>query len=163
MLTAYIDGMRAGQATNVTVTPAQLVPQASTTNRLFLGRAQDDTAPTFHGRFRDVRLYRIALGDEPIATIRRNALAATQSARGRGRGAAPPEISTANIPRESPFAARLINVPDVTVTTVVGMLPRLPSSVPATYAGGVAGEARVIWPSPTDNSAVLKPGSYTVV
>lgn len=161
VLTAYVDGMRAGQATNVSVTPAQLVPQASTKNRLFLGRVQDDKAPTLHGRFRDIRLYRIALGDEPIATIRRNALAATQSARGRGRGA-PPEISTANIPRESPFAARLITVSDVTVDTVVGMLPRLPGSVPATYAGGVAGTARVIWPSPTDNSSVLTPGTYTV-
>lgn len=161
LLTAYIDGMRAGQATNVNVTPAQIVPQASATNRLFLGRTQDDKAPTLHGRLRDIRLYRIALGDEPVATIRRNALAAAQSAQGRGRGAAP-QISTENIPRQSPFAERLTNVPDVTVETVVGMLPRLPSSVPATYAGGVKGTARVIWPSPTDNSEVLKPGTYTV-
>lgn len=164
VLTTYVDGMRAGQATDVTVTPADLVPQASTTNRLFLGRTQDDAAPTLHARFRDVRLYRIALGDEPVATIRRNALAATQVAqdRGRGRAGAPPEISTANIPTTSPFAARLITVPDITVNTVVGMMPRLPASIPATYAGGVAGEARVIWPSPTDNTEVLKPGTYTV-
>jgi DUF1680 family protein len=161
MLTTYIDGMRAGQAPNVTATPAQLVPQAATTNRLFLGRTQDDTAPTLHGRLRDIRLYRIALGDEPVATIRRNALAVTQTAAARGRGAAP-EISTANIPRESPFAARLIAVPNVTVETTVGMLPRLPASIPATYAGGVAGTARVIWPSPTDNTSVLKVGTYTV-
>ncbi len=159
MLTTYIDGMRAGQATNVTVTPAQLVPQASTTNRLFLGRAQAEGTPTLHGRLRDIRLYRIALGDEPIATIRRNALAASQPARGRG---AAPEISTANIPSESPFADRLTSVPDVTVETAVGMLPRLPPSVSATYAGGVAGNVRVIWPSPTDASAVQKPGTYIV-
>jgi len=162
VLTTYVDGVRAGQATDVTATPAQLLPQASTTNRLFLGRAQDDKAPTLHGRLRDIRLYRIALGDEPVATIRRNALAVTQTARGRGRGGAPPEISTANIPRESPFALRLTSVPDVTVETVVGMMPRLPYTIPATYAGGVAGDVRAIWPSPTDNSAVLKPGSYVV-
>ncbi|MEO6223516.1 MAG: beta-L-arabinofuranosidase domain-containing protein, partial [Vicinamibacterales bacterium] len=159
VLTTYIDGMRAGQATNVNATPAQLVPQSSTTNTLFLGRAQDDGSATLHGRLRDIRLYRIALGDEPIATIRRNALAATQPARGRG---ADPEISSADIPRESPFAERLTNVPDITVETVVGMLPRLPPAVPATYAGGVAGPARVIWPSPTDTSAVQKPGTYIV-
>jgi len=162
VLTTYVDGMRAGQATDVTVTPAELVPQASATNRLFLGRTQDDAAPTLHARFRDVRLYRIALGDEPVATIRRNALAATQVAQGRGRGAAPAVISTANIPTESPFAARLVTVPDITVNTVVGMMPRLPALIPATYAGGVAGQARVIWPSPTDNTEVLKPGTYTV-
>lgn len=158
VLTAYIDGMRAGQAVDVSVTPAQLAPQASTTH-LFLGRAQDDRTPTLHGRLRDVRLYRIALGDEPIAAIRRNALAATQSARGRG---AAPEISTANIPRESPFAARLTTVPEITVETVVGLLPRLPATVPATYAAGVAGQVRVIWPSPTDTTAVARPGTYVV-
>ena len=105
-----------------------------TTNRLFLGRAQDDGAPTLHGRLRDVRLYRIALGDEPVATIRRNALAAPPDGARPRRGAAP-EISTADIPRESPFAARLTSVPDITVETAVGMLPRLPATVPATYRG----------------------------
>jgi len=159
VLTTYIDGVRAGQATDVNVTPAQILPQASTTNRLFLGRAQDDSAPTLHGRLRDIRLYRIALGDEPIATIRRNALAVPQAARGRG---AAPEISTANIPRESPFAARLLKISDVTVETAVGMMPRLPAYVPATYIGGTAGDVRVIWPSPTDNTEVLKAGTYTV-
>lgn len=162
VLTTYIDGVRAGQATNVTVTPDQLVPPSLSTNRLFVGRTQDDAAPTLHGRFRDLRLYRIALGDEPIATIRRNAIAATQTAQGRGRGGAPAEISTANIPRESPFAARLVTVPDITVETVVGMLPMLPAHVPATYAGGVAGTARAIWPSPTDNESVRQPGTYIV-
>jgi len=161
VLTTYIDGMRVGQATDVTATPAQIVPQAATTNRLFLGRGQDDAMPTLNGRLRDIRLYRTALGDEPIATIRRNALAATQVAQGRGRGAAP-EISTANIPKDSPFAARLTTVPDVTVETAVGLMPLLPSSIPATYAGGVAGHVRVIWPSPTDATAVMKPGTYTV-
>jgi hypothetical protein len=56
----------------------------------------------------------VALGDEPIANIRRNALAAGQSARGRG---AAPEISIANIPAESPFASRLTKVSDVAVET----------------------------------------------
>ena len=159
LLTAYIDGARVGQAANVAATPAQILPQASSTNRLFLGRTQDDGAPTLHGRLRDIRLYRIALGDEPIATIRRNALAVPQAARGRG---AAPEISTANIPKDSPFASRLVKVPDVTVETVVGMMPHLPAFVPATYTGGIAGNVRVIWPAPTDNSSVLKAGTYTV-
>ena len=159
VLTTYVDGMRAGQANNVNATPAQLMPENLSTNRLFLGRTQDDAAPTLHGRLRDVRLYRIALGDEPIAAIRRNALAVTQTARGRG---AAPEISIADIPRESPFASRMTNVRDVTVETVIGMMPRLPVTLPATFAGGAAGDVRVIWPSPTDNSEVMKAGTYTV-
>jgi DUF1680 family protein len=158
VLTTYIDGARAGQATNVDATLAQLVPQASAT-RLFLGRAQDDRALSLHGRLRDIRLYRIVLGDEPVATIRRNALAAASPARARPT---PPEISTADIPRESPIASTLVNVPDISVETVVGMLPRLPPTVPAPFAGGATGEVRVIWPSPIDTAEVRKPGTYTV-
>ena len=90
VLTTYLDGTRVGQATGVTVTPAQLVPQASATTRLLLGRSQDDAAPSLHGRLRDVRIYRLALGDAPIATIHRNALATAASS--RGRDTAPPEI-----------------------------------------------------------------------
>lgn len=157
-LTTYVDGARAGQATNVDATLAHLVP-GNSAPRLFLGRSQDDRVPTLHGRLRDIRLYRIVLGDEPVATIWRNALATAQPARGRPT---PPEISTADIPRESPIASSLVNVPDVTVETVVGMLPRLPSTIPATRAGGVAGEVRVLWPSPIDTAEVRKPGSYAV-
>jgi len=160
VLASYIDGVRTGQATNIDLTPAQLLPQGATTNRLFLGRAQDDHAPTLHGRLRDIRLYRIALGDEAVATIRQNALSAPLSS--RRKDPAPPEISTANIPSESPFARRLTTVANITVETLVGMLPRLPASAPATFAGGMAGKVRVIWPSPTDNAAVLEPGTYTV-
>ena len=67
------------------------------------------------------------------------------------------------VPVESPLASMIASVPDVTVETVVGTLPRLPVSVPAVYRSGATGGAvRVIWPSPTDNSAVKAPGSYTV-
>lgn len=55
-------------------------------------------------------------------------------------------------------------VPDVTVETVVGQLPRLPVTVPVTYENGTEGpEVRVIWPAPKDNAQVREPGSYTVV
>ena len=82
----------------------------------------------------------------------------------RGRGAPPPEISTAGIPSESPLAAQLSNVPDITVETVVGMMPRLPAhrSGRASRRHGRERTLRVIWPSPVDNKPVAQPGSYTV-
>jgi uncharacterized protein len=159
VLSTYLNGGRVAQARDVGVTAAQIVPQG-VANRLFLGRSQDDDAPALHGRLRDVRLYRIALSDEQVATIRRNGLAGRQLT---GRGAAP-EISTAAIPRESPLASRLSQVSDVTVETTVGMLPRMPATIPATYRDGRRGpEVRVIWPAPADNRDVMKPGTYTVV
>jgi DUF1680 family protein len=167
-LTAYVDGVRAGQATNVNATLAQVIPSTTTTGtttptpttKLFLGRSQDDKAPTLHGRLRDVRLYRVALGEEPIATIRRNALADARSA-ARGRPT-PPEISTANIPREAPFASRVTSVPDITAETITGVLPRLPPTVPVTFTDGTNGAVRVIWPAPIDTMEVRKPGTYSV-
>ncbi len=162
VLTTYLDGARVGQAAGVPVNAARILERTSgTANRLFIGRSQSDTEPSLHGRLRDVRIYRIALTDEQVSTIRRNALSARQIT--RGRGAPAPEISTAAIPRESPFASRLAHVPDIKVETVVGTLPRLPRTLPAVYRGNGKGpDVRVIWPSPTDNRDVLKPGNYTV-
>ena len=171
VLTTYMDGVRVGRV-DVAVNAAQILPQESgSATRVFIGRSQDDNEPTLHARLRDVRIYRIALNDTQIATIRRNALAGRQST--RGRGTPPPEISTAAIPKESPLASRLSSVPDVTVETIVGTLPRLPYTIPAVYREnfrnsgnlGNSGNAtvRVIWPSPTDNKEVLKPGTYSVM
>ncbi len=162
VLTLFVDGARAGQATSVGVSAADIVhPTSAASNRLFLGRSQQDGGPTLHGRLRDVRLYRVALADGQVATIRANALATGQQA--RGRGTPPPAISTAAIPREAPFAPRLSHVPDITVETIVGTLPRLPHAVRAVYRGSASGpDVRVLWPAPADTSAVAKPGSYTV-
>lgn len=184
VLTTYLDGARAGQAADVAVTAAQVLPQTAGVsnglnrlnrlNLLFIGRSQDDTAPTLHARVRDVRIYRIALTDQQVATIRTNALNVRPQT--RGRGAPAPEISTAAIPQESPLASRLSHVPDITVNTIVGSLPRLPHLVPAVYRDqgkdprGSRGprvppvnDVRVIWPSPPDNREVMTPGTYTVI
>jgi DUF1680 family protein len=162
VLTTYLDGARVGQATNVPANAAQIVGQGSgASNRLFIGRSQNDAEPTLHGRLRDVRIYRIALTDQQVATIRNNAITGRQTT--RRRGAPPPEISRAGIPQESPLASRLASVPDITVETAVGMLPRLPYTIPAVYRDNARGaEVRVIWPAPTDNTQVAKPGSYSV-
>ena len=160
-LTTYVDGGRAAQAVNVTGSATDVVDGTSATaNRLFLGRSHVDGEATLHARVHDFRIYRIALKEQQVATIRNNALRRESSGR---RGAPPPEISTAGIPLESPLASRLSSVPNITVETVVGMLPRLPHVVPAVYRDGArGGDVRVIWPAPTDNAAVARPGTYTV-
>jgi len=162
-LTIYLDGARAARADNVAVDATQVVNQTSASaNRFFLGRSQEDGAPTLHARMRDVRIYRIALMEQQAATIRANALSAGQQT-ARGRGTPPPVISTAAIPLESPLASRVASVPDITVETIVGTLPRLPRTVRATYRDNAQGpDVRVLWPSPTDSSPVTTPGSYTV-
>ena len=162
-LTGYVNGARAGQAANVAVNAAQVINQTSgDANRLYIGRSQNDAEATLNARVYDVRIYRVALTEQQVATIRNNALAARPG--GRGRGAPPPPvISTAGIPQESPLASKLENVPDITAETVAGELPRLPRTIPAVYKSKARGpEVRVVWPSPKDNGQVLKPGTYTV-
>ncbi|HEY3381016.1 MAG TPA: beta-L-arabinofuranosidase domain-containing protein [Vicinamibacterales bacterium] len=162
LLTTYLDGVRVGQATNVTVTAVQLSNQASgDAKRLYFGRVQDAAAATLQGRLRDVRIYRVVLTDAQVATIQGNASGRQSGGR---RGAPPaPVISTAAIPRESPLASRVDRVPDIQAGTVVGHLPRLPREIPAVYRNGASGpDVRVIWPAPRDNSQVGKPGTYTV-
>jgi DUF1680 family protein len=163
-LTLFVGGARAGQAPSGGVNAADILNRTSAaSNRLFLGRSQQDGAPTLHGRLRDLRIYRIALTDQQVTTIQTNATATGQQARGGRRGAPPPVISTAAIPKESVFAARLSHVPDLTVETVVGTLPRLPASVRAVYRDNRPGpDVRVLWPAPTDTSSVAKAGSFVV-
>jgi len=72
-------------------------------------------------------------------------------------------LSAAVGPQESPAASRLERIPDIRVETTVGNLPRLPRDIPAVYRNNTKGpDVRVIWPSPRDNSQVMKPGTYTV-
>jgi uncharacterized protein len=162
LLTAYLDGARAGQSASAGITVAQLVGQGSANAaRLYLGRSQDESGATLHGRLRDVRIYRVALTDAQVAAIQTGA-SARQGGRGRG-GTPAPVISTAAIPKESPLAARLERVPDIQAETTVGRLPRLPREIPAVYRDKATGPTiRVIWPSPKDASQVAAPGTYTV-
>ncbi len=161
-LTTYLNGARAGQATNVALDATDVIHQTvGDANRLYIGRAQSDAGPTLNARVRDVRIYRVALTEQQVAAIRNNALSGRQSG---GRGTQPTAVLPSDaIPRESPLASQLERIPDIQIETVVGQLPRLPRSLPAVYRSKAAGpEVRVIWPSPKDNSQVLEPGSYTV-
>ena len=50
-LKAYLDGARVAQAAHIAVNVAQVIDQASAgSNRLFIGRSQEDAAPTLHAR-----------------------------------------------------------------------------------------------------------------
>lgn len=161
-LTAYVDGVAIGSVADVAADTTNVLDQTtSAANRLFVGRAQEDGAPSLHARLHDLRIYRIALSAREIATIRDNA----REGRSRTTDArAPePEVSTFAVPQASPLAARLADVPAITVATIVGTLPHLPASMPARYRDGQRGpDVRVIWPSPTDARDVMAPGSYTV-
>jgi uncharacterized protein len=164
-LTSYLNGAKVSQATGVTVNASQLLHQTSAdANRLYIGRSQNDADATLNARVRDFRIYRIALSDQQVATIRNGAPGGRQ---GGGPGGAPGGARGPTItpPKENVLltAIPLEAVPDIKAETTVGQLPRLPYQIPAVYRNKAKGpDVRVIWPAPKDNSQVLKPGTYAL-
>jgi uncharacterized protein len=167
-LSSYLDGVRVGQATEVSLPLEQVLDQENAgANRLYLGRAQDSRGRHLDAMLHDVRIYSVALSDRQVATIRNNALAGGQATTTE-EVARDPSLVTRATSHESRVTGAghgsgLADVPDIAAETVVGYLPRLPHRIPGTYRDGAKGPmVRVIWPAPTDNRQVWEPGTYTV-
>ena len=163
-LSLYRDGVRVGQATNVTLGLEQVLDQnAAAANHLYIGKSAYDSDSDLNAKLHDFRIYSVALTDQQVATIRNNALAGGQTATPTGESSEESELpgSTETASRSTAFV--LVSVPDITAETAVGFLPRLPRTVPGVYTNDVKGpEVQVIWPSPKDNQQVLATGTYTV-
>ncbi len=159
----YVDGVKAGQATNVHLTLDKVLSQEDGNfNRAFVGRAQDENAPHLNGLLHDFRIYSVALTEQQVAVIHKNALTGMETVSN------PKAVGqSAQVTMESglaqPMADRLTGVSDVTVATTVGTLPQLPYRLPGIYRDKATGpDVRVIWPSPPNNHQVLTAGVYTV-
>ena len=161
-LNLYLDGARVGQTTNLTLNLESLLdPNDARRSQLYLGKSHYDTDPYLDAKLHDVRLYSIALTDQQVATICKNALS--------GRKAVAPvkpvptqNESVATVGTAS-SAFELLRVSDISVETIAGTLPRLPRTVPGVYRDGAKGpEVRILWPAPTNNQSVLQPGTFTV-
>ncbi len=163
-LSSYVDGARVGQATGITLTLEQVLDQEdAAANRLYIGRAQDGRGRPLDAMVHDVRICSIALTAAQVATIRNNALVGGQAVASDAESPARDERPATAEGRTLHMASQLTGVPDIAAETTVGHLPRLPRTIPATYRDGATGAmVRVIWPAPTDNRDVLRPGAYTV-
>lgn len=158
-LSLYVDGVRVSHTAGLKGSLSDVLsPEHPEGNRLQLGRGLFGDHGGFGGKLYDVRIYSSALSDRQIAVIRHNAISKDKIAVG---GDVPMIGYREDKPRQ--LFGGLIGVADVKVETEFGHLPRLPSVVPGTYSTGLPGpEVRVIWPSPIDNSAVLRSGTYTL-
>ena len=83
-------------------------------------------------------------------------------------GISPAPAQEGSLPKFDETAPQLFNaflsgVPDISVETIAGYLPRLPRYIRGIYNDGSEGpDVRVIWPAPVDNSMVLTPGTITL-
>ena len=160
-LSTYVNGVRVGHAKNVTLNLEQVLDQDHAgANRLYLGKSQYDTDSNINAKIHDFRIYSIALTDRQVANIKHNALS-DQEIVASGEDS-PGEIAPAEVAATASMPG-LLNVPDISVETIVGHLPRLPHTVSGVYRDGAKDpKVRVIWPSPDDNRQVLESGSYTL-
>jgi DUF1680 family protein len=163
-LSLYLDGRRVGRVPDVDWTLDRVLGTGrGDVPRAFIGRSQDAAGPHLNALVHDVRIYSIALTDQQVAVIHRNALPG---------GASEPLAETSPEPQPAtqargiaqPLASSLVGVREVAVETRRGHLPRLPPEVPGLYAGNVQGpDVRVLWPSPTNNLQSLTNEGYTLI
>jgi DUF1680 family protein len=162
-LSSYVDGVWVGHATDVDLALEQVLHQENAAaNLLYIGKSQYEDAD-LNAKVHDVSIYRIALTNKQVATIRRNALSGEEvvaeetETSGQGeQGTLAGSVPQANF-------SQLVSVPDITAETVVGHLPRLPYNIPGLYRNNAKGPmVRVIWPAPINNEQVSKAGTYTL-
>jgi DUF1680 family protein len=164
LLTTYVDGKPVGEAKNISLEATGLFTQQSGGKVLYIGKSLLAGDPSLNALVHDFRIYRVPLSSSQVSSIYSNAQ------RGTNVGVVNTTIKKDDdaLPRFPATEAQLYNtyltgVTNVKVETQMGNLPRLPSYVTGTYRDGVKGpEVRVLWPVATDNTAVAKPGEYTI-
>lgn len=161
----YVDSKQAGEAREIPLELTEVFGQQPGDKKLYIGKSLVPGDPNLNALVYDFRIYRVPLSSGQVAGI--------YNAR-RGRGVNEGSVNTTRrraedtLQKFSPagpqlYNAYLVNVSDVEVETEVGNLPRFPSYIAGTYRNGLKGpKVRVVWPAPTDNADVLKPGRYTV-
>ncbi len=163
-LSLYVDGVRVGRSPGVDWTMTDILHRENPPeNRLYIGKSLYGGDADLGGRVYDVRFYSIALTDQQIAVIRRNAVSEEAATIPVPATETPDEPIASVADTSSPYGPRLTAVPDLAAETVVGRLPHLPVYLPAEYSDDADGpKVRVVWPAPTDARQVQQPGVYTV-
>ncbi|MCD0489526.1 glycoside hydrolase family 127 protein [Pedobacter sp. MC2016-14] len=159
----YVDGKTVGETKNIPSELSEVFGQQSLDkNLLYIGKSLLPGDPNLNALIHDFRIYRVPLNRNQVATIYKNSLNSGQESTAN---VGKPEDDLPRFPAHQPqlYNNYLVQVADVEVETELGNLPRLPSYVQGTYQNHVKGpEVRVLWPSDISNTAVLKPGAYTI-
>ncbi len=159
----YIDGLLVSEIKNVALDLEQLFDKSSgNKNMLYLGKSLASQNSYLDAKLHDFRIYRIPLTEREIVRIYRTALNGGDMVVNETNDTVD-DLQKFEATTPQLYNEYLTSVADVAVETMIGYLPRLPRSVKGVYSNGIEGpEVKVIWPAPTDNSQVLKTGTYIV-
>lgn len=161
-LSTYLNGVPVAQATDVNLGLDMVLGNESAQNLLYIGKSLVPGNPYLNAKLHDFRIYRIPLSEQQIARIYGNAQGGDEE---QDEKVEEPEEDLPQFTRTSAqlYNEYLTSVSDVEVETLVGDMPRLPRYVDGAYRDQIDGpKVRVLWPEPSDNSTVLKPGQFTV-
>ncbi|QHS63573.1 beta-L-arabinofuranosidase domain-containing protein [Chitinophaga agri] len=160
----YVDGKPAGEAKDIPSELSAVFGEPSGNNRsLYIGRSLSPEDPYLNAMIHDFRIYRVALNKRQVAGIYNNAQKGINEGSVNTTGKQEDDLPHFPANEQQLYNSYLVKVSDVAVVTAVGNLPRLPSYVQGTYRNNMKGPlVRVLWPAAIDNSAVLKPGHYTI-
>jgi uncharacterized protein len=162
-MSTYVNGRPVAEAKDITQELTAVFDQQSKDKKLlYIGKSMLPGGPYLNAMLHDFRIYRIPLTGRQIAGIYNNSQKGTQQTTvnvGKSEDDLP--HFTKNQPQL--YNSYLTYVEDIEIETAVGNLPRLPGYLKGTYKNGLKGpKVRVLWPSDIDNTAVMKPGKYTV-
>lgn len=164
VMTTYTDSKPVGETRDI---PKELTAvfsqQAGEKQLLYIGKSLSPGDPNLNALVHDFRVYRVPLSNRQVAGIYRNANRGLNEGSVNTTGKKEDDLPHFAATEPQLYNAYLTGVSDVKVETETGNLPRLPAYVPGNYRNGSKGpEVRVLWPEAIDNTAVAKPGQYTV-
>ncbi len=163
-MSTYVDNKLAAEQKDIQLDMSAIFgQQVIDKNQLYIGKSLSVGHPYLNALLHDFRIYKIPLNRRQLNAVYNNT--PTGGSENAVNTTARREDNLPVFPSTTPqlYAANLLSVQNVEVETVVGNLPRLPSFVDGTYHNNYKGpKVRVLWPSATDNAAVLKPGNYTI-
>ncbi|MFD2598728.1 beta-L-arabinofuranosidase domain-containing protein [Sphingobacterium corticis] len=166
-ISIYLNGKKMAEKSNVSIDFSGLSQSNNASKRqLTVGQNNINQGNTLQALLHDFRIYRVALTGNQVQTIYENAKNGGQSSGNRvnQRPHDGEEMPSFPMTQAQLYNAYLQTVEDIEVETLVGESPRLPTHVQGSYAEGLEGpKVRVIWPAPTDNTAVQAIGKYTVI
>lgn len=161
-LGSYINGKLINEVENIESELSQIFSKNITENKIYIGKSINNDQATLNAKLHDFRIYRIPLSNEQINRIKNHSKQISEASvpvRQKQKSDLP--VYTESTPQL--YNAYLNSVPDVQVQTAIGVLPRLPRYLKGNYSDNISGpDVRVLWPTPKDNSKVLRSGTYKI-
>ncbi|MFC1224469.1 beta-L-arabinofuranosidase domain-containing protein [Pedobacter sp. BG31] len=163
-MTSYLNGKKVAEEKDINFDLTSILGEHKPDRKsLVLGNALSAKNKALNALIHDFRIYRVALNAKQIISVYQHGQNQTNETAVNTSAKTDDDLQHFPADAAQLYTKYLTRVDHIEVTTSVGDLPRLPGAIAGTYQTGKTGPmVKVIWPNPTDNSAVSQPGTYTI-